>query len=81
MPATTIKLESDLVQKVTELKPKDESISAYVRELIEREHRMRENRRAATVYRQFLQDNPEERGAMEVWESAPLVGEIEPKQP
>ena len=81
MPATTIKLEADLVRKVTALKPKEESISAYVRELIEKEHRARENRAAAVVYQQFLTENPGERAAMEVWESAPLSDEVEPRQP
>jgi len=81
MPATTIKLEADLVKKVTALKPKDESISGYVRELIEREHRARANRQAAATYQQFLHENPEERAALEVWESAPLVDEIEPRKP
>jgi predicted CopG family antitoxin len=80
MSATTIKLEADLVKKVAALKPKDESISAFVRELIEKEHRARENRASAVAYQQFLEDNPEERAAMEVWESAPLVSEIEPKK-
>lgn len=70
-----------MVRKVTALKPKDESISAYVRELIEREHRARANREAAVVYREFLDKNPEERAAMEVWESAPLSDEIEPRKP
>ncbi|KAB2649125.1 MAG: hypothetical protein WCO38_06735 [Verrucomicrobiota bacterium] len=77
MPATTIKLESDLVKKVTELKSKDESISGYVRNLIVKEHKARENKAAVLIYKQFLEDNPEERAAMEVWELAPLVGEIE----
>ena len=81
MPATTIKLEADLVKKVTTLKPKDESISGYVRELIEREHRARTHREAAAIYQQFLSENPGERAAMEVWESAPLVNEIEPRKP
>jgi predicted CopG family antitoxin len=78
MPATTIKLEADLVRKVVALKPKDESISGFVRELIEKEHRAREHRTSAIVYQQFLRDNPDERMAMEVWECAPLVDEIEP---
>lgn len=69
------------MKKVAALKPKDESISGYVRELIEREHRGREHREAAVAYRQFLQKHPEERAAMEAWESAPLVGEIEPRKP
>jgi len=77
MPATTIKLESDLVKKVTELKSKDESISGYVRNLIVKEHKALENKAAVLIYKQFLEDNPEERAAMEVWELAPLVGEIE----
>ena len=81
MPATTIKLEADLVKKVAALKPKDESISGFVRALIEKEHRARENRASAVVYCQFLEDNPGERAAMEVWESAPLVDEIEPTKP
>jgi predicted CopG family antitoxin len=81
MSATTIKLEAELVKKVAALKPKNESISGFVRELIEKEHRARENRAAAVIYQQFLEDNPDERAAMEVWESAPLVGEIEPKNP
>jgi hypothetical protein len=81
MPATTIKLEADLVRKVAALKPKDESISGFVRGLIEKEHKARENRAAAVVYQQFLEDNPDERAAMEVWESAPLVDDIEPKRP
>lgn len=81
MPATTIKLEADLVKKVTALKPKAESISAYVRELIEKEHRARQHRAAAATYQQFLRENPEERAAMEAWESAPLVDEVESKKP
>lgn len=81
MPATTIKLEADLVKKVTALKTKEESISAFVRELIEKEHRARAHREAAGLYQQFLNDNPAERAAMEVWESAPLVDEVEPKKP
>ena len=80
MSATTIKLEADLVKKVAAFKPKYESISAFVRELIEKEHRARTNRASAVVYQQFLEDNPDERAAMEVWESAPLVDEVEPKK-
>ena len=79
MPATTIKLEHDLVKKVSALKPKDESISGYVRELIEREHRAREHRAAAIRYQAFLDKNPAERRMLETWESAPLAKEIEPR--
>jgi len=81
MPATTIKPESDLVKKVTALTLQEESISAFVRELIEKEHRARANREAALAYRQFLHDHPEERAAMEGWESARWVDDIEGRQP
>ena len=81
MPATTIKLESELVKKIAALKTMDESISGFVRDLIQREHEARKNRAAAVVYQQFVEDNPDERAAMEVWESAPLVADIEPRKP
>ncbi len=81
MSATTIKLEADLIRKVTSLKSKEESISGFVRALIEREHRVRENRAAAVEYQQFLQESPQERAAMENWEFAPLANEIEPEKP
>lgn len=77
MSATTIKLEDELVRKVTSLKTKGQSISGYVRGLIEREHRTRELRAAATAYQRFLDENPDERAAMEFWESAPLVDDVE----
>ena len=81
MPATTIKLEAELVKKVTTLKLKDESISGYVRSLIEKEHRARKHHEAANSYQQFLRENPAERAVMEVWESAPLVDNVEPRKP
>lgn len=81
MSATTVKLESDLVQKAIELKPHGQSISAFVRSLIEKEHRARQLHESAQAYEQFLRENPAEREAIEVWESAPLSDSIEPKRP
>jgi hypothetical protein len=72
MPATTIRLEAELLKTISTLKAKDQSISDYVRELIEREYRAR-HRPAAEAYERFLQANPEERAMMEVWESASLA--------
>ena len=70
-----------MVKKVTSLKPKEESISGYVRGLIEREHRAREHRAAAKVYQRFLDESPAERLAMEIWQAAPLVDDVEPEKP
>lgn len=81
MSATTIKLESELVKKVTSLKSERQSISGYVRGLIEREHQAREHRAAATAYQRFLDENPDERSAMEIWESGPLVDDVESDKP
>jgi predicted CopG family antitoxin len=81
MPTTTVKLESDLVEKVAALKEPEQSISAFVRSLIEKEHRTRQLHESARVYELFLRENPEERQEMEVWESAPLSTDVAPKQP
>lgn len=77
MPETTIKLEAELVEKVVAMKPNGASVSSYVRGLIEAEHQARRHREAALAYRQFLQENAEERQAMEVWERAPLGDDID----
>lgn len=69
------------MKKVTSLKPKAESISGYVRALIEREHRARAHRAAAVAYQQFLDRHPDERASLDAWQSAPLVDDIEPGKP
>jgi predicted CopG family antitoxin len=79
MPATTVKLETDLVEKVVELKQPEQSVSGYVRQLIEREHSERRHREAARIYAAFLRDSMEEREDTDVWEAEPLTGPIEPK--
>jgi predicted transcriptional regulator len=73
MRATTIKLDGELYKKVGRLKPMDQSATAYVRALIEREHTQREQLAAAEAYRAFLEANPEERTALAGWEQAALV--------
>jgi len=72
MAATTIKLEGDVYEKVGNLKGAEQSATAYVRALIEREYSQRQQQAAAEAYRLFLQDHPEERTELETWEEAPL---------
>ena len=82
MPATTVQLEADIVDKAAALQSPDQSLSALVSVLIEKEHRERQLRAAAHSYGELLQEHPEERAAMEVWESAPLAEDkIEPHRP
>jgi hypothetical protein len=81
MPSTTIKLGPDLLEKAHAIMPKGSNVSACVRELIEREYRERRLREAALSYAAFLEQHPDERTALEVWESAPLVDDVEARGP
>lgn len=72
MEATTIKLENPLLNQLYESKPKGLSLSAFVRELLEREVRQRKMAQAAGQYSEFLKANPDEAVWMEEWEAAPL---------
>jgi hypothetical protein len=72
MPATTLLLEPDLVEKAAAIKESDQTMADFIRSLIENEHRARRLRESEQRYEQFLRDNPDEREALEVWESAPF---------
>ena len=77
MPATTIKLEADLVKKVAALKPKDESISGFVRELIE-DTRRRKTRQLQVMYQQPLAElKAGARGCEGRWGSRGHFGEAD----
>jgi predicted transcriptional regulator len=73
MASTTIKLDEDLYEKVGDLKAVEQSATAYVRALIEREYSQRQQRAAADAYQAFLQAHPEEQAELATWESAPLT--------
>lgn len=81
MPSTTIRLDDKILAKVRDIKPVSTSVSAYVRELIERDYLASKMAEAARAYREFLKNDSQERQAMEEWESAPLVNEVEPPAP
>ncbi len=79
MQATTIKLENPLLQEVKKILPKDESISSFVRSLLEQELQRRKMIHSAEEYVRFLEDRPEEKKWLEDWESADLISPIHPK--
>ncbi len=81
MPAITIKLESDLVEKAAALKQPDESVAAFVRSLVEKEYRISRLHKSAQIYNRFLHEHPDERNTMAAWESASLSEDIESKMP
>jgi len=63
------------------LKPDGQGLSGDVHGRIKRQHRVRALRAVATAYQRFLDENPNERAAMETWESATLVYDVESDRP
>lgn len=73
MAATTVKLESSLLQKIAEFKPARQTLAAFVREALESDLRRRKMRAAAEAYQTFLEANSAEHGEMDQWEQADLL--------
>jgi hypothetical protein len=73
MSATTVKLEAGLLREIRSVKPKDKTLTAYVREAVERDVMRRKLRQAAEQYQSFLRDHPAEEEDMDAWERAPLA--------
>lgn len=78
MSATTVKLDSTLLGEIAEIKPRNQTLSAYVRDALRRDVRRQQMRKAAEVYQTLLRENPLERQLLEEWEAAPLS--VEPKK-
>lgn len=73
MAATTVKLEDSLLKQIRAVKPREQTLAAYVREALERDLLRRRLVAAAGDYAAFLDANPEERDEMEMWAEAPLA--------
>lgn len=73
MPATTVKLDADLLREIARIKPPQQTLSAFVRETLQADIRRRKLRTAAETYQRLLSENNEERAALEEWEMAPLA--------
>ncbi len=73
MSATTIKLESALLKEIRAIKPREQTLAAYVREALERDVRRHRLALAAREYSAFLTANPDEQVEMEAWADAPLT--------
>ena len=72
MPATTVKLDAELLREIAKVKSPKQTLSAYVRESLQADIRKRKLRAAAEAYEKLLADDKNERLAMEEWEAAPL---------
>lgn len=73
MPATTVKLDGELLRAIESVKSPNQTLSAYVREALQRDLRRRQMRDAAETYTNLLRTNAAEREAMDQWEAASLA--------
>ena len=73
MSATTVKLEADLLARISKAKPRQQTLSAFVREAVESDLRRRQLRAAAEAYQRLLGDEKAEREELQEWESADLA--------
>lgn len=73
MPATTVKLDGELLSAIAKVKLPQQTLTAYVREALQRDLRRQQMRGAAETYMSILRDNPAERESMDEWEAAPLA--------
>jgi len=73
MKATTIKVEGALLESLERTKPPKQSLSAYVRALLERALRQEQLSVAADRYAQFVRESPEEAEWLGEWERSDLT--------
>ena len=72
MNATTIKLDAALHARIRRLRAREQSLTGYVRELVEREERVRRMEKTAAEYEALLAAHPDEGVWLAEWERAPL---------
>ena len=68
-----MKLEGDLLEQLKAVKPESMSVSAFVREVLERDIRQRKMASASSEYRNFIESNPEKKRWLREWEKADLI--------
>ena len=73
MQATTIKLDAKLHTAIRRLKPREQSLTGYVRELVAREEKCAALESAAEAYATLLAAHKDEAAWLADWEGAPLA--------
>jgi len=73
MKATTVKVDGELLKELEATKPTSQTLTAYVRSLLEGELRRRKMAAAADRYAAFLRETPEEQAWLDEWATADLV--------
>jgi hypothetical protein len=72
MKATTIKLEGELLESLEASKPRDQSLTAYVRTVLRENLDRIEVREAAVAYRAFVESHEDEKALLDEWDRADL---------
>ena len=80
MSATTVKLEHGMLREISRVKPPEQSLSAFVRGVLEHDLRRRKMREAAHAYQTLLAENGDERAEVASWETADLAVPPKPKR-
>ena len=73
MQATTIKMDSKLHVAIRRLKPREQTLTGYVRDLVAREEKRCALESAADAYAALLAASKDETGWLAAWEAAPLA--------
>jgi len=80
MKATTIRVEGVLLRELERHKPRDQGLSAFVRDVLARAVQRLQLEAAADRYAEFLAREPGERQWLAAWGSADLVGVRSPSK-
>ena len=72
MKATTIKIEDPLLSELEKAKPPSQSITSYVRSVLESDVKRHRVAEAAAQYEAFVASHPEEREWLSDWDKADL---------
>jgi hypothetical protein len=73
MKATTVKVDGELLMEIERVKPRSQTLTAFVRSVLQQEIQRRRMAEAAGRYAAFLRDAPDERGWLGAWDRADLA--------
>lgn len=79
MQATTIKIENPLLDNIRRILPKSTSLTAFVKDLLEKEIKRAKMLKAADDYMLFLQNHPKEKDELGEWENSDLQSSPQPR--
>ena len=73
MKATTVKVDGELLAKLEKAKGPRQSLTAYVRSILERAVAREQMTEAADRYAEFVRESADERAWLAEWDGADLV--------